>query len=255
MIDKGLNIHFLDYFKLKRKLRSLVHNKEHQGKGMGPFLPRLLIETGLSIKGCSNIYNKLMIHNGNILKGVKEKWEIILNEEINYKIIETAFKEIPNLKENAYQKYLQFKLLHTRTATNDILNKMEIIELNKCLLCETVKDDIKHAFLECSKVEKLWQDIEKWIKDRTQTTVKLSFIDQIFGRQNAEELIDKIILSAKVTIFNNRKNGKKHHIEDVKRLLFRQLKVEEYHASLHHKEIQFTEVWGPIYDELYNKYT
>ena len=123
-----------------------------------------------------------MTHNGNILKGVKEKWEKILNEEINYEIIETAFKEIPKLKENAYQKYLQFKLLHTRTATNNILNKMEIRESNKCLLCDTEKEDIKHAFLECSKVDKLWQDIEIWIKDRTQSTVKLSYIDNIFGR-------------------------------------------------------------------------
>ena len=46
MIDKGLNIHFLDYFKLKKKLRSLMQDKEHQGKGMGPFLPRILVETG-----------------------------------------------------------------------------------------------------------------------------------------------------------------------------------------------------------------
>ena len=114
---------------------------------------------------------------------------------------------------------------------------MEIRESNKCLLCDTEKEDIKHAFLECSKVEKLWQDIEIWIKDRTQTTVKLSYIDKISGRQNAEEPVDKIIISAKVTIFNNSKNGKKHHIEDVKRLLFRQLKVEEYHASLYQKEI------------------
>ena len=35
-----------------------MQDKEHQDKGMGPFLPRILVETGLSIKSCSNIYNK-----------------------------------------------------------------------------------------------------------------------------------------------------------------------------------------------------
>ena len=55
-------------------------------------------------------------------------------------------------------------------------------------------------------------------------------------------------------MFNNRKNGKNHHIKDVKRSLFRQLKKEEYQANLSQKQIQFTEVWGPVYDELYNKF-
>ena len=231
-----------------------MQNVEYQDKEMGPFLPRILVETGLNIKGCSNIYNRLMTYNGNTL-GVKEKWEEILNEEMNYRTIETAFKEIQKLKENAYQKYLQFKILHTRTATNDILNKMEIKDSNKCLLCHTETEDIKHAFIECSRVKKLWRNIEKWIKDKSQNTVKLSHIDKIFGRQNAEELIDKIILCAKVTIFNNRKTGKKHHIEDVKRALFRQLKVEEYQADLSQKQTQFIEVWGPVYNKLYNKFT
>ena len=114
-----------------------------------------------------------MTYNGNTLKGVKEKWEEILNEEINYRIIETAFKEIPRLKENAYQKYLHFKSLHTRTATNDILNKMDIKDSNKCLLCYTETEDIKHAFLECSKVNNLWKDIEKWIKDKTKKNCEI----------------------------------------------------------------------------------
>ena len=174
MVEKGLKIHFLDYFKLSKKIRLLMQDKENRGKRIGPFLPRILVETGLNIKRCSNIYNRLMVYNGNTFKGVKEKWEEILNKEINYRVIQTAFKEIPKLKENAYQKYLQFKILQTRTASNDILNKMEIKDSNKCLLCYTETEDIKHAFLECSKVKNLWNDIEKCIKDKTRKTVKLS---------------------------------------------------------------------------------
>ena len=97
IIGNGLKIHFLDYFKLRTKIRLLMQDKDYQGKIMGPFLPRILAETGLNIKGCSSIYNRLMTYDGNILKGVKEKWEEILNEEVNYKIIETAFKEISSV--------------------------------------------------------------------------------------------------------------------------------------------------------------
>ena len=181
-------------------------------------------------------------------------WEQILNEDISYKIIETAFKEIPKLNENAYQKYFQFKLLHTRTATNDILMKMKIKDSNKCTLCYTEIEDIKHAFLECSVVKRLWYNIEKWITNKTNIAVKLSNLDKIFGRQSAEKLIDNIILCTKITIFNNRKNGKKHHIEDVKRLLFKQLRVEEYQANLYQKQLNFTAIWGPVYEELCTKF-
>ena len=131
---------------------------------------------------------------------------------------------------------------------------MEIKDSNKCPLCYTEMEDMKHAFLECNKVKNLWKDLENWIKDKTQKTVKLSHIDKIFGRQNAEELIDKIIICTKVVVFNNRKNGKIHHIEDVKRLLFRQLKIEEYQADLNQNHLQFTEVWDPVYVELYSKF-
>ena len=39
--------------------------------------------------------------------------------------------------------------------------------------------------------------------------VKLSNLDKILGIQERENLLDKIILNAKILIFNNRKNGKK----------------------------------------------
>ena len=114
---------------------------------------------------------------------------------------------------------------------------------------------ISHAFLECTYVLALWNQIEKWIKSKTNKMIKLSNIDKILGRHTSEELVEKIILSIiKVVIFNNRKNGKQHHINDVKRALFRQLCREEYQATLSLQENEFN-VWEPVYKELYDKYS
>ena len=135
-----------------------------------------------------------MTYNGNIIKEVKEKWEQVLNENIDYKIIEQAFKDIPKLKESAYQKYIQFELLHSRTAVNKKLYMMNLIDTNKCWICQGEIETIKHAFLECNSVTQLWFRIEQWLKLKTNHTIKLSNVDKIFGRQSKDKLIEKVIL-------------------------------------------------------------
>ena len=43
---------------------------------------------------------------------------------LTYDTVENAFKQLTQMKTGAYQKYFQFKLLHTRTVTNEKLYKM-----------------------------------------------------------------------------------------------------------------------------------
>ena len=57
---------------------------------------------------------------------VKTKWEMALNEEIPYDTEEHASKEISKIESGAYQKYFQFKLLHSRIITNEKLHNMGI---------------------------------------------------------------------------------------------------------------------------------
>ena len=203
----------------------------------------------------TNFNNKLMRYNGNVIKEVKQNWEKVLNEDIMYATVEKAFKDLATRKENVYKKYLQFKLLHLRTAVNEKLFKMGIKNTKICSLCKTEDETIKHAFLECIYVVELWSQIENWIKGKTKKSIKLSHLDKIFGRCTKDELTEKIILNAKVVIFNNRKIGKEHHINDVKRAVFKQLKIEEYQASIDLKIEEFNYIWEPIYEELCNRYS
>ena len=97
-------MHLLDYSKLKFSIKKVLQIDGEYTKLHGPFLPRILFKVSLAAKGCGRIYNRLMTHNGNILKEVKEKWEAVLNEEINYKTVEKAFTELTKCKGSAYQK-------------------------------------------------------------------------------------------------------------------------------------------------------
>ena len=102
-----------------------------------------------------------MTYNGTVIREIKEKWEKVLNEEIQYTTVETAFIDLTKSKESAYQKYLQFKLLHSRTAINEKLFSMNLSNTQICPLCETHNESILHAFIECSYTIALWNEVEK----------------------------------------------------------------------------------------------
>ena len=155
-----------------------------------------------------------------IIQNVKQKWEEVLNDDITYSTVETAFKDISKMKESAYYKYLHFKMLHSRIITNEKLYKMKISDSNICKICTTEIETIKHAFIECKKAKDLWAKIEKWLKDNVFRLCKISDIHKIFGQRAKEEIIDKTITATKAIIYNNRKTGKKHKIIDVKHISF-----------------------------------
>ena len=217
--------------------------------------PQNIIGIGLSTKGSNKTYNRLMNYDGNVIKEVTGKWETCPNEDIRYDTVEKAFKELPKCKESAYQKYLQFKLLHHGTAINEKLYIMKLSETNLCQICKIGIETIKHAFLECTSVIKLWRQIENLISLKIGKAVKLTNIDKIFGRHSSDKIINRILLSTKTIIFNNRINGKYHLINDVTRALFRQLGIEEYQTTLSANETQFVEIWGLVYTELYDRYS
>ena len=85
--------------------------------------------------------------------------------------------------------------------------------------------------------------METWLKSAFSPHIKLTDIDKIFGYQTKNEFIDKVILNTKLTIYNNWKEGKNHHIKAVKRLLYNQFCIEQYEAKMTDTEEQLTKTW------------
>ena len=201
-------------------------------------------------KGCGRIYNKLMSYNTGILIEVKNKWENALNEEIHYDTIEVAFKEISNIESGTYQKYFQFKLLHSRIITNEKLYNMGISTTKICKNCPTEIDTLRHMFLECHSSISLWRQVEQWVKSVTSNSLKLTDFDKNFGHQQKDRIINKLILITKIAIYKSRILDKPHHIIMVKRMLYNELCVKEYDANINDTEEYFMQVWGTYYQNL-----
>ena len=79
MNEEGLKIDFLEYIKIKIRIKKLVEEIKPKLPIIVPYLPIVLFDIDLSNKGCSRTYNKLMNYDTNILKELKDKWEINLN--------------------------------------------------------------------------------------------------------------------------------------------------------------------------------
>ena len=248
--DKGLKINFLDYHKLVKEFKNLTRGIIKGIKTTGPHIPRLMFEVGLSNKGCNRTYNKLMMYNSNIIIEVKNKWERVLNEEIPYNVVEKGFIAIPRMVEGPYHKYFQFRLLHSRIMTNKKLHCMKISDTEICPVCFGSIETIKHAFLDCHFAVALWNQIEDWWKNITKEHIKFNDTEKIFGCNRSDDLIDKVIISTKLVIYNNRKKGKRHHINEVKKLLYNQLNLEEYQARMDLDEGKFLRKWERLYNDL-----
>ena len=79
----------------------------------------------------------------------------------------------------------------------------------------------------------LWKAVENWLKINTIHLVKLLDIDTIFGQHSNDKLIDKVIMSLKMVIYNNRK---------------------KYHAMINQTEEKFLETWEKVYEEFNNMF-
>ena len=142
-------------------------------KREGPNIPLLLSLVG-NEKGCSHIYKRIISKNGDILSKCAGKWSESLLEEISAVKLSQSFKKKDKDIDCTYFRYLQFRLLHRRIFTNELLYCMKIVDSPECPLCNNIPETIEHAFLECQKIHTLWRQIEIWSGMVLRDNIKIS---------------------------------------------------------------------------------
>ena len=55
---------------------------------------------------------------------------------------------------------------------------------NLCTFCKEKEETILHIFCECPNILKLWENVIKWIKDKTNITIIMDRQIQLFGIAN-----------------------------------------------------------------------
>ena len=161
----NLNTNFLEYGGFVLTLKLFLDNSEKPSinvtRPQNCLLNTILCRDS---KGVSLLYKTLISKRGDILQNICQKWynkgDIILDPyEVKNSLLKTN-----RMIDDVHLKYTQFRTLHYRYYTNDVLVKCRIKESDTCSICGIDKDSNHHMLIACDRVQGLWSNVEAWIR-------------------------------------------------------------------------------------------
>ena len=137
-----------------------------------------------------------------------------------------------------YNRYVQFKILHDRLNTRQLLCKMKIFDCYYCLYCLTEIDTTAHALIDCPFTALLWRDIELWLRGNVDTHIKILNKEKIFGYQDKDPdayIINLLIISTKIVIYKRRTEKGELRNNEVLRFTYNDMIDDECECELSQK--------------------
>ena len=184
-----INTTYLDYIGLVRSLprnwRILSRKAKCQRPVIHPFIALVLRKR----RGAKIFYDKLIgsKYNGNV-----NKWEIYWREQFDEIDWIDTYTSMYRTTSSVRLQMLHYKIITRTAATNIILQKMGIVETDKCMRCNTNRDTLEHKFWECHYVREFWQRVTSWL--------------------NSINVYDSIVLGKKHVLFGVSKNKFVNHV-------------------------------------------
>ena len=243
---------FLEYHAIIKKIKKHIewrelplHQEEH------PWNSALNVMLNITAKGCSKLYNIVKGSNSHILETASCTWLNKGNLNLESFYLSTSFKYHHLKYQDTYLKYIQFRTLHHRFFTNNLLFKIGIKNSNLCGFCQETEDSNSHMLLTCIKTEELWCKVESWIRELGMEQYNLTQEKRILGDMENSTCINTIILITKKVIYNSMKKEQKPCIfqikNDVKNFYF----LEKYRHYIKGKKRLFDKQYA-LLTNIYN---
>ena len=121
---------------------------------------------------------------------------------------------------------------------------MRIKDNPLCNFCRSDIDTYTHAFYDCPEVRIFWNEIELWMRERTQDDITLNIISVILGVH--DPALDLILTFCKMYIFQKAR-------EEARLLLF-ELKVKLYQYYLTEKKVYYSKNKQESFTKRWQKY-
>ena len=145
-----------------------LHQEEH------PVNSALNIMLNRSVKGSSRLYIIMKGSSSHILDNAADRWNDKTDLDFMSFSLSKSFNFHHQKYKDTYLKYIQFRTLHHRFYTNDLLFKMGIKNSNLCSFCLEQIDSISHMLLFCNISIDLWGRVELWIRELGMVNYNLS---------------------------------------------------------------------------------
>ena len=185
--------------------------------------------------------------NDNIITNACDKWSEKITTRIETFSMRKSFTKI-NMVDDVYLRYIQFRTLHRRFYTEDILFKIKIKNSPLCEMCNTEEDSIEHMLITCPKSNKLWRDVEVWLSDVGLADYNIDEQKIILGENQKSYWINAIIVITKKVIFNAKLSSKVPNICSVKHQTRSLYTYEELKFNLIQRNNNFLRRWGILID-------
>ena len=139
--------------------------------------------------------------------------------------------------------------------TRDKIKKIDKGQSGICLKCNQHTDSLMHAFWNCEKIKKKWEDIGRWLSIHTDKKVvitpKTCIFQDIEGiRYPTSWQILFCSLIFKKLILQHWKNKEAPAFEKWKALMKYYLSIEKAMSEDQNKKKQFDSQWSSIYNAL-----
>ena len=195
-------------------------------------------------KGVSNLYKCLHAENNKIITDICTKWSEKAEPIFHPFEEKNSFVKKNVLIDDIYLKYIQFRTLHYRFYTNDLLLKCKISTTDICSQCKITKDSNPYMLLYCTLSNNLLDHVERWIRNLGMENYHLTDRRKILGDLENANLINIIILNTKKVIYLAKLEGKPPSLTWVQASIKAIFEHEQYKGLTNNNITSFEKKWS-----------
>ena len=189
-----LKTNFLEYGAVTMKINAFLQSREtplHSHNTPNNCILNVILQK--DSKGVSTIYKLLLSKNNSIIENAVSKWNSKVGNITENYDFKKSFSKI-SMFDDIYLRYIQFRTLHRRFYTNNILFKMRIKDSPLCNFRNEHEDSNEHMLIECDNVKSLWLEVENWISDIGVVNYHINNRTIILGELHKAHWINAVIL-------------------------------------------------------------
>ena len=185
--------------------------------------------------------------NYTIIEKACDKWSEKIENRISPFAMRKSFSKI-TMVEDIYLRYIQFRTLHRRFYTNNILFKCKLKPTSLCDMCNSEMDSNEHMLINCRISQQLWSEVKHWLSEIGLKDYKIDETKIILGENEKSYWVNMVLLITKKVIFNAKIAGKIPSLFSVKYNLQTIYNNELLKSRLIQKEYIFEKRWGIMMD-------
>ena len=124
----------------------------------------------------------------------------------------------------------QYRILHRTLATNTLLVKIGILNVDNCTFCLSSSESTVHLFWHCNLTQSIYKSLAVWITESTGITFSLACSTVILGLSDNicnNSAINFIILATKYSIYNCKMEGCNINFRFLQNYLKHMYKIEK----------------------------